>query len=67
MNIIDYIEKYKDLTLEEKELTEVDKLIFSLLSYVNYNGIVSNNEKHKKTIEIVGKEYFLKNTKIFGV
>lgn len=58
MNIIDYIDKYKNLTFKEKELNELDKLIFSLLSYIDYNAIVSKNEKNKKSIETVGEEYF---------
>lgn len=37
MNIIDYIKKYKDVTLEELEFNEVDSLILSELSYMNFN------------------------------
>jgi hypothetical protein len=65
MNIINYINKYGDNTFEEKELNEVDKLIFALLSYVNYEGIVSHNSRNKKTIEEVGNEYFRKYNKKF--
>ena len=37
MNIIDYLKKYKDVTLEELEFNEVDSLILSELSYMNFN------------------------------
>lgn len=58
MDIIKYIEKNGDITFEEKGLTIVDKLIFSTLSYVYYDGVVSSNSFNKKTIEQVGKEFF---------
>lgn len=63
MNIINYINKYGDKTFEEKSLNEIDKLIFSQLSYVKYNGIVSPNSHNKKTIEQVGYEFFINITK----
>ncbi|MFV0250372.1 MAG: Mbeg1-like protein [Bacilli bacterium] len=62
MNIINYIKKNGDISFEEKEINEVDKLIFSLLSYVTYDGVVSNNEKNKKTIKEVSDEYFKTHT-----
>lgn len=58
MNIIKYINKYGDLTFDEKPLNEVDKLIFGLLSYVRYNGTVSKSSKNKKTLNEVANEYF---------
>lgn len=63
MNIIDYIDKYGETSFEEKTITEVDKLIFALLSYVKYDGIVSTMSFTKKTIEEVGRTYFEKYTK----
>lgn len=63
MNIIEYIERYGDKTFDELELTEIDKLIFSLLSYVEYNGIISNNFHNKKTIKETGDIFFSKITK----
>ena len=48
MNIIKYIKKNGDLTFDEKPLNDVDKLIFGLLSYVKYDGVVSLNNKNKK-------------------
>lgn len=58
MNIIDYINKYGDTTLEEKDLTQIDKLLFSLLSYVKFDGTVSTNSKDKRTLKKVGESYF---------
>lgn len=63
MNIINYINKYGDITLEERDITEIDKLIFGILSYVKYDGIVSNNKNHKRTIHDVGSAYFKLNDK----
>lgn len=59
MDVIKYIEKNGDLTFEEKAMTLIDKLIFSILSYVYYDGTVSSNSSRKKTIAEVGKDFFL--------
>lgn len=64
MNIIKYIEKYGGLTFDEKPLNEVDKLIFGLLSYINYDGIVSTSSRNKKTLNEVANNYFLKLSQI---
>ena len=58
MNVIGYIEKYGNLTFEEKGLNGVDKLIFANLSYVDFADIVSKNAKNKKTIEEVARIFF---------
>lgn len=58
MNIIDYIDKNGKYTFLEKELNEVDKLIFSNLSYVDFKDLLDNNFKNKKRIEDVGEEFF---------
>lgn len=39
-NIIDYIQKYGDLTFEEKEFNKVDALILSQFSYFKLDGAV---------------------------
>lgn len=39
-NIIDYIQKYGDLTFEEKEFNKVDALILSQFSYFKLDGVV---------------------------
>ena len=58
MNIIDYIDKNGKYTFLEKELNEVDKLIFSNLSYVDFKDLLDNNFKNKRSIESVGEEFF---------
>lgn len=63
MNIINYINKYGDKTFEEKSLNEIDKVIFSQLSYVKYNGVISQSNHNKKTIEQIGYEFFINITK----
>ena len=40
MNIIDYIKKNKDKTLEDLPFNEIDNLILSLLPYINFENIV---------------------------
>ena len=62
-DFFDYIKDYGDYTFEEKEFNEVDNVIFSMLAYVNYDGIVSEGNKDKKTINEVAKEFFSKYTK----
>lgn len=63
MTILDYIKKYGDYTFLEKEFNEVDNVIFSVLTYVNFDSIISKNKKLKKTINAVANEYFLKHPK----
>lgn len=58
MNILDYIKWRGDLTFDERKLNEVDSLIFSILSYENYDGIL--NENNTKTISQTADEFFQK-------
>ena len=57
MNVIDYIKVCGNLSFYEKPFNEVDKLILANLSYVNFRDLVSSNDKNKKTIETVCKEF----------
>ena len=41
MNLIGYIEKYGDLSFKEKKINKIDYLVFALLSYLDFDGIVS--------------------------
>lgn len=43
-NIIDYLKKYKDMTLNKKPFNEMDALIFSRLSYIDYDNFVSKRK-----------------------
>ena len=47
-NIFNYINKYGNISFEEKPFNEIDNVIFSLLAYL---------ELDKGYIEVVGKEY----------
>lgn len=40
MNIVQYVEKFGDKRFSERPLNEVDSLVFSELSYLNFTGIV---------------------------
>ena len=50
ISLFKYIEKYGNFNFYEKEFTEVDNVILSALAYIDFNGIVSNNVKEKKTL-----------------
>lgn len=63
MNVINYIKKYKNLTFKEMKITEIDKAIFAVLSYIRYDGLVSTNSFNKRTIKEVGDEYFKSTTR----
>ena len=54
-NIFDYIKKYGDKTFEEKTFNEVDNLIFSSLSYIDYKDILISK---KITIQECAKIFF---------
>ena len=59
--VFDYIKKYGGKTFNEKEFTEIDNIIFSVLPYLNFNETDINNIKNP-TIEIIGKQYLKKHT-----
>ena len=40
MNIFDYLLWRKDLSFYQSELNEIDALIFSVISYVEYDNII---------------------------
>ena len=64
MNVVDYIEKYGNLNFNEKPFNEVDKLILANLSYVNFKDLISSNDKNKKRLEDVEKEFIEKKYQI---
>lgn len=69
-NIMGYIDKYKDKIFEEESFNEIDNLVFSSLTYLNFDGIVSNQKKFI-TLEIAGKiylgRYTLRDIKKYGI
>ena len=64
MNIFNYIDYYKDYTFQDKGFNEVDNVIFSCLTYIDYNGIVSINKSNKLTIGEVANKYFSIHKKV---
>ena len=56
MDIYNYIETYKNYNFEEKTFCEIDNLVFSLLVYLNFNGIIEK----KSTITEVGTKFLSK-------
>lgn len=65
MDIFEYVEKYGNYTFEEKEFNEVDNIVFSTLSYIDYSNIVSGNKNYKSTINEVGELFFNNNKASF--
>lgn len=62
--IKDYLKKYGEYTFLEKGFTEVDNVVLSLLSYINFTSIVPGMKKGKITLkEASDKFYKLYNKK----
>ena len=53
MNIYNYIDDYGIYSFKEKKLNEVDAIIFSFLSYANFNDIM--DERKKYSIQEAGR------------
>ena len=51
MNIIDYIKKNRDKTFREYPFNEIDNLIFSLLTYIDFTNIVPAFKNGKITLK----------------
>ena len=62
MNVIDYIKKYGDYSFKEKSFNEVDNVILSLLSYINFSNIVSNNNRNKIRLEDAALDFLTINS-----
>ena len=59
-NLFSYVLKYGDKTFKEKKFNDIDNLVFSAISYLNFTNTNINNRK--KTLEEIGNEYLNKNT-----
>lgn len=63
-NIVNYINKYGNLTFDELKLNELDELIFGVLSYVDFDGILENNKYEKVKLsdaaDMLFKKYKMK-------
>ncbi|MBR4619259.1 MAG: DUF2974 domain-containing protein [Bacilli bacterium] len=62
ISLFKYVSKYGDLSFNEEEFNEVDNVILSLLSYIDFKGIVSNTSK-KISLKEASEIYFSKYTK----
>jgi len=58
MDIFDYVEKYSGYTFSDMEFNEVDNLVFSSLSYINFFNIVSSNSIEKIIVKMASDKYF---------
>lgn len=59
-NALDYVEKFGHLKFEEKEFTDVDNLVFSLLSYLDFSA--TKIATGRFTLEEIGREFLSKFT-----
>ncbi len=57
-NLTDYLQWRGDLSFSASPLSEVDNLIFGLLSYIDLDGIVPPPGKGRITVREAAKEYF---------
>lgn len=60
-NIIKYIKKYKDITFEEEAFNEIDNLVLSELTYLNFDGIIPE-DRNTITLDNAIKEYLKQYT-----
>lgn len=60
-NILKYIEEYKNTSFKTVKFNEVDNIILSCLSYIDFLGIVSHKRKYISLKDAAG-EFFEKNT-----
>ena len=58
MNLFSYVDKYGDKSFDEVSFNEVDNAVFSSLSYISFDGIVSDNRYNKITIRDASNKYF---------
>ena len=63
MNLFDYVDKYKDYTFLDKSFNEIDNVILSCLSYVNFSYIIPKNKKNKLTLKEAADRYFMSHGK----
>ena len=61
MNLIDYVKKYGNFSFSKKKFNEIDNLVFSSLSYIDFD---ENKIKENNTLEYIGKDYLNKKIKV---
>lgn len=57
-NILDYVEWRGDIDFVSSEFNEIDSLILSQLSYIGFDGIISNNNKELLTLKEASAKFF---------
>lgn len=60
MTLFDYVAYYGDYTFKDKMFNEIDNVIFSVLSYINFEDIVSSDDSLKITIKDAACKFFSK-------
>lgn len=58
-NIFNYVEEYGSTNFESKNFNDIDNLVFSLLSYLDFSNTSIN--KNKYTLSYIGSEYLKQN------
>ena len=58
-NLIDYVHKYGHVSFSRKKFNDLDNLIFSYLSYLNFAGTIATENGH--TLHDVLEDYIAKN------
>ena len=64
-NFYDYVDDYGDYTFDEKEFNEVDNVILSMLTYIDYSGLISEDSRDKKSLFTISKEFFSTHNKSY--
>lgn len=59
-NLLNYVDKYGHLSFEKKPFNDVDNLVFSMLSYLDYTDTRIN--ENNLTLEEIGREFLMKHT-----
>lgn len=57
-NILDYVEWRADIDFDACEFNEIDSLILSQLVYIDFDGIVSNDNKKRLTLKEAATAFF---------
>lgn len=58
-NIYDYVKKYGSTTFENKEFNDLDNMVFSYLTYLNYSKTKIKENSHR--LEEIAEEYLSRN------
>lgn len=59
--LITYLKKYKDKSFKEMAFNEVDSLIYSTLSYIDFRGIITKATTIKEAYDLYQKKFMIKD------